>query len=237
MTNIDVIYWLTWEVPVSAAEESAPTGPGPKGPASFLAAAAALQAIEDALNTAPQPSSSAPGTAGPGPEQALASLMLLRQVREQLAGWETGLIETELRPRTRTGGCYGCRVWAGKGRPRYIRPRTQAAQGPPAQPRVPRSLQITAADLAGPNPCRPDDLAVQRRESARIRIRIRSEKGIRWVDALSSSQSDRRTARGPAVPGCGDQTAARLFAMTRSLPTPSGRRSPGSPVSVKPCRS
>lgn len=41
----------------------------------------------------------------------------------------------------------------------------------------------------------------------------------------------------PAVPGCGDQTAARLFAMTRSLPTPSGRRSPDSPVSVKPCRS
>lgn len=55
------------------------------------------------------------------------------------------------------------------------------------------------------------------------------------ADAPSPPQPDR--VRDPAVPGCGDQTAARLFAMTRSLPMPSGRRSPGSPVSVKPCRS
>ncbi|MGW4568741.1 type III effector protein [Streptomyces sp. NPDC004561] len=63
-------------------------------PASFLAAAAALHAIDDALHTARH---EAPGTAethDPGPEQALASLLLLRQVREELAGWETGLIET-----------------------------------------------------------------------------------------------------------------------------------------------
>ncbi|SFE96823.1 hypothetical protein SAMN05216251_1071, partial [Actinacidiphila alni] len=36
----------------------------------------------------------APDSAGPGAEQALASLLLLRQVRERLAGWENGLIET-----------------------------------------------------------------------------------------------------------------------------------------------
>ncbi|WFB11297.1 type III effector protein [Streptomyces sp. LX-29] len=62
-------------------------------PASFLAAVAALHAIDDALRTAQHEDPDAPG-AGPAPEQALASLMLLRQVREQLAGWETGLIET-----------------------------------------------------------------------------------------------------------------------------------------------
>ncbi|MEU7642555.1 type III effector protein [Streptomyces sp. NPDC039016] len=62
-------------------------------PASFLAAAAALNAIDDALRTARHETPDTPG-AGPAPEQALASLMLLRQVREQLAGWETGLIET-----------------------------------------------------------------------------------------------------------------------------------------------
>ncbi|WP_225828297.1 type III effector protein [Streptomyces naphthomycinicus] len=62
-------------------------------PASFLAAAAALTAIEDAMHAARHGAPDAPG-AGPDPEQALASLMLLRQVREQLAGWETGLIET-----------------------------------------------------------------------------------------------------------------------------------------------
>ncbi|MFE9045917.1 type III effector protein [Streptomyces sp. NPDC012421] len=62
-------------------------------PASFLAAAAALHAIDDALHAALRGPSDAPA-GGPGPEQALASLLLLRQVREQLAGWETGLIET-----------------------------------------------------------------------------------------------------------------------------------------------
>ncbi|MGO4457243.1 type III effector protein [Streptomyces sp. M-16] len=69
----------------SAASTEAPS------PTSFMAAAAALAAIDDALRGAQNETSDA---AGPGPEQALASLMLLRQVREQLAGWETGLIET-----------------------------------------------------------------------------------------------------------------------------------------------
>ncbi|MGW0971941.1 type III effector protein [Streptomyces sp. NPDC002516] len=62
-------------------------------PASFLAAAAALDAIDDALRAA-QHKTPHGSEAEPGPEQALASLLLLRQVREQLAGWETGLIET-----------------------------------------------------------------------------------------------------------------------------------------------
>ncbi|MFJ4877218.1 type III effector protein [Streptomyces sp. NPDC088745] len=61
------------------------------GPASFLAAAAALAAVDDALRDAQH---EGPDPVRPGPEQALASLMLLRQVRERLAGWETGLIET-----------------------------------------------------------------------------------------------------------------------------------------------
>jgi hypothetical protein len=63
-------------------------------PASFLAAAAALQAIDDALRASQHEAPDLAGTPDIGPEQALASLLLLRQVREQLAGWETGLIET-----------------------------------------------------------------------------------------------------------------------------------------------
>ncbi|MER6500075.1 type III effector protein [Streptomyces sp. NPDC001455] len=63
-------------------------------PVSFLAAAAALNAIDNALRGAQQGVKDIPDAPGPGPEQALASLMLLRQVRERLAGWETGLIET-----------------------------------------------------------------------------------------------------------------------------------------------
>ncbi|MER7952822.1 type III effector protein [Streptomyces sp. NPDC096079] len=73
-----------------AAEQSPATGAEVHGPASFIAAAAALAAIDEALRGAQNDTSEA---SGPGCEQALASLLLLRQVREQLAGWETGLIE------------------------------------------------------------------------------------------------------------------------------------------------
>jgi hypothetical protein len=81
---------------VTAADHPSTSSTNAHSPASFLAAAAALHAIDDALRDAqlePPATPDAPGP-GPGPEQALASLMLLRQVREQLAGWETGLIET-----------------------------------------------------------------------------------------------------------------------------------------------
>ncbi|MGW0960812.1 type III effector protein [Streptomyces gelaticus] len=76
---------------MTAADQPSTTSTDAHSPASFLAAAAALAAIDDALRDAQHET---PDTVGPGPGQALASLMLLRQVREQLAGWETGLIET-----------------------------------------------------------------------------------------------------------------------------------------------
>jgi hypothetical protein len=88
-----VVYVMTMpgEVSVTAADQPPTTSTDGHSPASFLAAAAALNAIEDALRDAQH---NTPNAAAPSPEQALASLMLLRQVREQLAGWETGLIET-----------------------------------------------------------------------------------------------------------------------------------------------
>ncbi|WP_058041401.1 hypothetical protein [Streptomyces roseifaciens] len=78
---------------MTPADQPSSSSTDAHSPASFLAAAAALRAIDDALRTAQH---GAPDTlgAGPAPEQALASVLLLRQVREQLAGWETGLIET-----------------------------------------------------------------------------------------------------------------------------------------------
>ncbi|MFE9767995.1 type III effector protein [Streptomyces sp. NPDC005808] len=79
---------------MTAADQPSRTSTTTHGPASFLAAAAALHAIDDALRDAQRDSPGAPDAPGPGTEQALASLMLLRQVREQLAEWETGLIET-----------------------------------------------------------------------------------------------------------------------------------------------
>ncbi|MEU3785734.1 type III effector protein [Streptomyces sp900129855] len=67
-------------------------------PASFLAAAAALDIIHEALHTArTTPAGTAGALAGSdrsSSEQALAALLLLREAREQLAEWEPGLIET-----------------------------------------------------------------------------------------------------------------------------------------------
>ncbi|MFF0205188.1 HSP18 transcriptional regulator [Streptomyces sp. NPDC005017] len=75
-----------------------PADPHP-APVTFHAAAAALQAIDQSLkeaqqHPAPPPATTAPTPADSGPHPALAALLLLREVREQLAGWESGLIET-----------------------------------------------------------------------------------------------------------------------------------------------
>ncbi|MCX4647536.1 MULTISPECIES: type III effector protein [unclassified Streptomyces] len=78
---------------MTAAGQPPPSHPDDRSPASFLAAAAALEAIDHAVHDA-HGRAADPAGAGTGPQQVLASLLLLRQVREQLAGWETGLIET-----------------------------------------------------------------------------------------------------------------------------------------------
>ncbi|WP_030232676.1 hypothetical protein [Streptomyces sp. NRRL S-350] len=82
------------------AEQPKPSPAGgnpPPEPASFLAAAAALAAIDDAVRTAQTPAADPTGP-GPapqtGPDQALAALLLLRELRTELAGWEAGLVET-----------------------------------------------------------------------------------------------------------------------------------------------
>jgi hypothetical protein len=79
--------------PDRTEEGGPPEGIRP-APASFLAAAAALSAIDEALHAAHTARDDEPPGASPGPEQVLASLLLLRQVRERLAGWETDLIES-----------------------------------------------------------------------------------------------------------------------------------------------
>ena len=64
-------------------------------PASFFAAAAALNTIDEAVRTARTPQArNASAGAGASAEEALAALLMLRELRDQLAGWETGLIET-----------------------------------------------------------------------------------------------------------------------------------------------
>lgn len=72
--------------------------PQPATPVPFPVAAAALESIGQAVRDAQRPAGSPPAapapTADSGPHPALAALLLLREVREQLAGWESGLIET-----------------------------------------------------------------------------------------------------------------------------------------------
>lgn len=133
---------------MAAADQPARSSAEIQRPASFLAAAAALETIDDALRAAHQ----APGAAGDkgtGPEQALASLLLLRQVREQLAGWESGLIET-----ARRAGA----SWADLAHPlgvasrqaaerRYLRNRPGPA-GSTGEQRVQATRESRAADRA-----------------------------------------------------------------------------------------
>ncbi|WP_329390099.1 HSP18 transcriptional regulator [Streptomyces sp. NBC_01351] len=71
----------------------------PPAPIDFLVAAAALRTIRQAVSDAQHPPAVTPQAAtvsdpDAGPQSALAALVMLREVREQLAGWESGLIET-----------------------------------------------------------------------------------------------------------------------------------------------
>ncbi|MFD9005926.1 HSP18 transcriptional regulator [Streptomyces sp. NPDC059582] len=75
--------------------EAAPTA----SPVPFLAVSAALEAINQSVKDAQHSSAGTPTTAAPpeadsGAHPALAALLMLREVREQLASWESGLIET-----------------------------------------------------------------------------------------------------------------------------------------------
>ncbi|MFE9401767.1 type III effector protein [Streptomyces sp. NPDC006530] len=77
-----------------AADQPSPARTDAQSPASFFAAAAALEAIEGELRAAQHEPAGARDALTDGPEQALACLLLLRQIREELSGWETGLIES-----------------------------------------------------------------------------------------------------------------------------------------------
>ncbi|GGV27503.1 hypothetical protein GCM10010277_09100 [Streptomyces longisporoflavus] len=76
-----------------------PEASEPSAQVPFLAAAAALETIDLVVKDAQRSPADLPtATTAPagdsGPHPALAALLMLREVREQLAGWESGLIET-----------------------------------------------------------------------------------------------------------------------------------------------
>ncbi|MFD3543408.1 HSP18 transcriptional regulator [Streptomyces sp. NPDC058662] len=110
---LDVVRSMTMGGVIVAVSEQPPSPAGTARAPSFPAAAAALEAVRASLEEAarvPRAAAGPPadgnagppadGNAGPsaggdgGPQAALAALLCLREVREQLAGWESGLIET-----------------------------------------------------------------------------------------------------------------------------------------------
>ncbi|WP_432168181.1 type III effector protein [Streptomyces sp. bgisy031] len=62
-------------------------------PVAFLAAAAALKTINEAVHGAQDAQSPQAEGEQVSSDEALAALLMLRELREQLAGWEPGLIE------------------------------------------------------------------------------------------------------------------------------------------------
>lgn len=77
---------------MTAADQPRKSGPTAT---SFHVAAAALDTIAEAIRTAQTAQAGRRPESGPASsEQALAALLLLRELRDQLAGWEPGLIET-----------------------------------------------------------------------------------------------------------------------------------------------
>ncbi|OKK17707.1 hypothetical protein AMK16_20315 [Streptomyces sp. CB00455] len=133
---------------MTPADQPAPRGGPPAVP--FAAASAALDDIHQALTAAARAADDGgapPLPSSGGPERALASLLLLREIREQLAGWESGLIET-----ARSAGA----SWADLAGPlgvasrqaaerRYLRLRPGAA-GTTGEQRVQATRDVRAAD-------------------------------------------------------------------------------------------
>ncbi|MFB7982899.1 HSP18 transcriptional regulator [Streptomyces vinaceus] len=175
--------------------------PEPTAAVPFLAAAAALETIDQVLREARQPAGSAP-EAGPapdsGPHPALAALLMLREVREQLAGWESGLIET-----ARDRGA----SWADLAGPlgvasrqaaerRYLRLRPGTA-GSTGEQRVQATRDSRAADRTV-NAWARDNAADLRRLAGQ-------------VTALTSLPADAESAIGDLHLALTDNDAARLM--------------------------
>jgi hypothetical protein len=122
--------------------------PQPRDPTSFFAAAAALNTIDEAVRTAQTPQTGThPQDGQADADQALAALLLLRELRDQLAEWEPGLIEA-----ARAAGS----SWADLARPlgvasrqaaerRYLRVRP-GTPGTTAEQRVQATRNRRAAD-------------------------------------------------------------------------------------------
>ncbi|MFD0267771.1 HSP18 transcriptional regulator [Streptomyces sp. NPDC127106] len=172
--------------------------PQPTPPVTFLAAAAALETITQAVQDAQHPAAGTPAAAPQaGPHPALAALLMLREVREQLAGWESGLIET-----ARGQGA----SWADLAGPlgvasrqaaerRYLRLRPGAA-GTTGEQRVQATRDMRAADRT---------VTAWARDNAADLRRLAGQ-----ITALTGLPASARSAVEDLNAALGDNDAARL---------------------------
>lgn len=176
-------------------------GPQPATPVPFPVTAAALEsigrAVRDAQRPAGSPSAALKPAAESGPHPALAALLLLREVREQLAGWESGLIET-----ARDHGA----SWADLARPlgvasrqaaerRYLRLRPGTA-GSTGEERVQTVRDARAADRT---------VTAWARDNAADLRRLAAQ-----VTSLAELPADAESAIGDLNLALADSDAARL---------------------------
>lgn len=167
-------------------------------PIGFPAAAAALEAIGQAVRAAQiPPAADAVQEPGAGPLPALAALLLLREIREELAGWESGLIET-----ARGQGA----SWADLAGPlgvasrqaaerRYLRLRPGRA-GSTGEQRVQATRDTRAADRT---------VTAWARDNAADLRRLAGQ-----VTSLTGLPTDAESAVGDLNLALGDNDAARL---------------------------
>ncbi|MFF0416599.1 type III effector protein [Kitasatospora sp. NPDC004745] len=176
------------------------TGGSPStGPASFLAAAAALAAIDDAVRTARNTSpATRPGAGAPdeGPEPALAALVLLRELRSELAGWEAGLVEN-----ARDAGA----TWAELARPMGVASR-QAAEN--------RYLRLRPADSGSP------DAETGAERVKAVRDRRAAERAVTVWARDNAADLRVLAAQVTAAPGLTPRARPALTALTTALGAP-----------------
>ncbi|MEE1783808.1 type III effector protein [Streptomyces sp. SP17BM10] len=164
------------------------------GPVSFLAAAAALAAIDDAVRTAHAPASAPRDAEEGGAEHALAALLLLRELRGRLADWEAPLVEA-----ARAGGA----TWADLARPMGVASR-QAAEN--------RYLRLRPAGTTSPGETGAERVkAVRDRRAADRAVGVWARDNGAALRVLA--------ARITAAPGHTPAAGPALTALTAALGT------------------
>ncbi|MFD0278950.1 type III effector protein [Kitasatospora sp. NPDC127111] len=165
---------------------------GPE-PVSFLAAVAALTAIDDAVRTAHTPAAASPAPREDGAEQALAALVLLRELRAQLADWEAPLVET-----ARAAGA----TWADLARPMGVASR-QAAEN--------RYLRLRPAGSTSADP----ETGAERVKA--VRDRRAAERAVTAWARDHAADLRVLAAQITAAPGLAPRARPALAALTAAL--------------------